>query len=158
MESAEEVQVRYGEEQDYADVEAIMQQVQKLHTQWRPDIYKDVVPVLAFDTYMDFLKENRVIVAWADGKVVGLLIYITRNISGGPMRERKVLFVDSMAVDEAYRGKGIGHRLFAFARQICTEQGYDGFELQVNAKNQAARAMYEKYGFTEKSINMELLQ
>ena len=158
MESAEEVQVRYGEEQDYADVEAIMQQVQKLHTQWRPDIYKDVVPVLAFDTYMDFLKENQVIVAWADGKVVGLLIYITRNISGGPMRERKVLFVDSMAVDEAYRGKGIGHRLFAFAQQICTEQGYDGFELQVNAKNQAARAMYEKYGFTEKSINMELLQ
>ena len=74
------------------------------------------------------------------------------------MRERKVLFVDSMAVDEAYRGKGIGHRLFAFAQQICTEQGYDGFELQVNAKNQAARAMYEKYGFTEKSINMELLQ
>ena len=71
MESAEEVQVRYGEEQDYADVEAIMQQVQKLHTQWRPDIYKDVVPVLAFDTYMDFLKENRVIVAWAAGKVVG---------------------------------------------------------------------------------------
>lgn len=158
MESAEEVQVRYGEEQDYADVEAIMQQVQKLHTQWRPDIYKDVVPVLAFDTYMDFLKENRVIVAWAAGKVVGLLIYMTRNISGGPMRERKVLFVDSMAVDEAYRGKGIGHRLFAFAQQICTEQGYDGFELQVNAKNQAARAMYEKYGFTEKSINMELLQ
>lgn len=158
MESVEEVLVRYGEEQDYADVEEIMQQVQKLHTRWRPDIYKDVVPILSFDTYMSFLKENQVIVAWVDGKVVGLLIYVTRNISGGPMRERKVLFVDSMAVDEAYRGKGIGHKLFAFARLIYTDQGYDGFELQVNAKNQAARAMYEKYGFTAKSINMELLQ
>lgn len=34
---------------------------------------------------------------------------------------------------------------------------YDGLELQVNAKNSAAKVMYESYGFTEKSINMELL-
>lgn len=89
MESVEEVLVRYGEEQDYADVEEIMQQVQKLHTRWRPDIYKDVVPILTFDTYMSFLKENQVIVAWVDGKVVGLLIYVTRNISGGPCGREK---------------------------------------------------------------------
>ena len=30
-------------------------------------------------------------------------------------------------------------------------------ELQLNAKNSAAYEMYKKYGFTEKSINMELL-
>ena len=30
-------------------------------------------------------------------------------------------------------------------------------ELQVNAKNVAAYEMYKKCGFTEKSINMELL-
>lgn len=32
-----------------------------------------------------------------------------------------------------------------------------GIELQVNAKNKAAYEMYCNYGFTEKSINMELL-
>lgn len=58
MESVEEVLVRYGEEQDYADVEEIMQQVQKLHTRWRPDIYKDVVPILTFDTYMSFFERK----------------------------------------------------------------------------------------------------
>ena len=50
---------------------------------------------------------------------------------------RDVIFVDSMAIDEHYRGMGI--------------------ELQVNAKNSAAYNMYTGYGFTEKSINMELL-
>lgn len=69
----------------------------------------------------------------------------------------RVMFIDSMGVDEHYRGQGIGRELFAFARNICEEQDYDGLELQVNAKNIAAKRMYEKYGFTEKSINMELL-
>lgn len=32
----------------------------------------------------------------------------------------------------------------------------DAIELQVNAENKAAKAMYEKYGFSDKSINMEL--
>ena len=39
--------------------------------------------------------------------------------------------------------------------ELCRERKYDGLELQVNARNAAARAMYEKYGFTEKSVNME---
>ena len=34
---------------------------------------------------------------------------------------------------------------------------YDGLELQVNAKNLTAMELYTKYGFTPKSINMELL-
>lgn len=37
------------------------------------------------------------------------------------------------------------------------EKNMDGIELQVNARNRAAYEMYKKYGFTEKSINMELL-
>ena len=63
------------------------------------------------------------------------------------MVDRKVMFVDSMGADEHYRGQGIGRELFAFARNICEEQDYDGLELQVNAKNIAAKRMYEKYGF-----------
>lgn len=41
--------------------------------------------------------------------------------------------------------------------EIREENNYDGIELQVNARNTAARRMYEGCGFTEKSINMELL-
>ena len=41
-------------------------------------------------------------------------------------------------------------------KQLKQEKGYDTIELQVNAKNRLAYEMYRKYGFTEKSINMEL--
>ena len=70
---------------------------------------------------------------------------------------RNIIFVDSMAVDEKYRGKGIGHAFFDFLKNLKNERGYDGIELQVNAKNKAAYKIYSDYGFTNKSINMELL-
>ena len=45
----------------------------------------------------------------------------------------------------------------AFAKTLARQERCDGLELQVNARNQAAYAMYRHCGFTEKSINMELL-
>ena len=70
---------------------------------------------------------------------------------------RKVIFIDTMAVDEKYRGMGVGHKMFDFIKQMKQEKNMDGIELQVNAKNNSAYEMYKKCGFTEKSINMELL-
>lgn len=70
---------------------------------------------------------------------------------------RDLIFIDTMAIDENYRGMGIGHKMFDFIKAIKKEKNLDGLELQVNARNRAAYEMYKKYGFTEKSINMELL-
>ena len=47
--------------------------------------------------------------------------------------------------------------MFDFLKQLKVEKNLDGIELQVNAKNSTAYEMYKNYGFTEKSINMELL-
>ena len=46
---------------------------------------------------------------------------------------------------------------FEMLKNLKKEKHFDGIELQVNAKNVAAYEMYKKCGFTEKSINMELL-
>lgn len=80
-----------------------------------------------------------------------------RHVESPSHVTRNVIFIDSMAVDENYRGMGIGHLLFEKVKQIKEQKHFDGIELQVNAKNKAAYEMYSKYGFTEKFINMELL-
>lgn len=46
---------------------------------------------------------------------------------------------------------------FEQVKEIKAKKNLDGIELQVNAKNKAAYEMYCNYGFTEKSIHMELL-
>ena len=151
------MKVRLARENEYDQIEAIMKQIHELHTQWRPDIYKAVETVLPKEQFLEHLRRSEILAAEENGEVVGMAIYVTRRITGGPQVERKVLFIDSMGVKEGHRGQGIGHLLFDELRRIYQEDGYDGLELQVNAKNLAARRMYASYGFTEKSINLELL-
>ena len=149
--------IRPAKSADYEEVERIMKQVQKLHTVWRPDIYKPCDPVLPYEAYSKMVNSEEVLVAETDGKVVGLLTYEHRHTESVGRVKRDVLYIHAMVVDEAYRGQGIGHQFFDYMRRLAAEKNYDSIELQVNAKNRAAYEMYRNYGFREKSINMELL-
>ena len=51
-----DIKIRFAEEKDYNQVEKIMKQVQAMHTEWRPDIYKNVEILLPFDMYMDYVR------------------------------------------------------------------------------------------------------
>lgn len=133
-----------------------MDQVQQLHVEWRPDVYKPACPLITMDMFEAILKDGNWYVAEADGVVVGILELMKRHVESPAQVTKDVLFISTMAIDEKYRGKGIGHLFFEKVKQLKQEKGYDTIELQVNAKNRLAYEMYRKYGFTEKSINMEL--
>lgn len=149
--------VRNAERKDYEAVVNIMGQVQEMHVKWRPDIYKTNKEMIPADKFAGLLKEVTFFVAEADGMVVGVMGIAFRHIENPSHVTRNVIFIDSMAVDEKYRGRGIGHLFFEKAKQIKEERHCDAVELQVNAKNKAAYEMYVKCGFREKSINMELI-
>ena len=151
-----EVIVRLPRLQDYERVSQIMDQVQQLHVEWRPDVYKPASPLITMDMFEAILKDGNWYVAEADGVVVGILELMKRHVESPAQVTKDVLFISTMAIDEKYRGKGIGHLFFEKVKQLKQEKGYDTIELQVNAKNRLAYEMYRKYGLTEKSINMEL--
>ena len=112
--------------------------------------------MITMDMFEAILKDENWYVAEADGVVVGVLELMKRHVESPAQVMKDVLFISTMAVDEKYRGKGIGHLFFEKVKRLKQEKGYDTIELQVNAKNRLAYEMYRKYGFTEKSINMEL--
>ena len=151
-----EVKIRSPKQQDYDRFSNIMDQVQLLHVGWRPDVYKPATPLITKEMFEEILKGDNWYVAEADGKVVGVLELIIYHIENPSQVTRDILFISSMAVDQEYRGKGIGHQFFEKVKQIKEENGYDSIELQVNTKNKMAYEMYKDYGFTEKTINMEL--
>ena len=152
----ENINIRKAVLEDYDAVCRIMNQVQKLHVQWRPDIYKSTSDVMSKDFFQDAVSKELFYVAEINSIITGVLGLEFRHIESPLHVTREVLFIDSMAVDEAYRGKGIGHTFFSKLKEIAMKKNCDGIELQVNAKNKPAYEMYSKYGFTEKSINMEL--
>lgn len=150
-----EFTVRNARMKDYESVIRIMSQVQQMHVHWRPDLYKPNPAMIPMDQFAKIL--DTLFVAEADGAVVGVMGLVFRHIETPSHVTRDILLIDSMAVDENHRGMGIGHLFFEKVRQIKEQRRCDGIELQVNAKNQAAYQMYANYGFTVKSITMELL-
>ncbi len=133
-----------------------MEQVQDLHADWRPDVYRAGATVLTPDYFDELVRAGQVLVYEEKGSVAGVVIFRERQ-AGGPVKmERKTLYIDSIAVDEAHRGRGIGRRLLDECKAIARNRGCCGLELQVNAANARAMKLYREYGFGEKSVNMEL--
>lgn len=153
-----DIHIRTAKVEDYNAVEAIMKQVHKLHVGWRPDVYKQQETILPLDEFKQAIQEQAFFVAEGEGKVVGILGLMYRHVETPVHVTKDIIFIDSMAVDEPYRKKGVGHAFFDFLKELKKEKGYDAIELQVNARNKGAYNMYRNYGFTEKSINMELLE
>lgn len=152
-----EILIRNAGMEDYQTVEAIMKQAQQMHIDWRPDIYKYSGTVLPLEQYEQAVADETFFVAEYEGTVAGVLFIQYRHIENPVQVTRNIIFVDSMAVDENCRGRGIGRAFFDFLKALKKQKGYDGIELQVNAKNKAAYKTYSDYGFTDKSITMELL-
>ncbi len=53
----------------------------------------------------------------------------------------------NIAVDPAFRGRGLGKRLLEYALEYCRRLGAKQIELEVRTGNDAAIALYQKYGF-----------
>lgn len=151
------IQIRTASIHDFPAVDAIMRQVQQLHIDWRPDIYRQSATVLPIEVYEQAVRDQTFFVAEYEGRVAGILFIMYRHVESATQVTRDVIYVDSMAVDQPYRQKGIGHAFFDFLKELKAQKGLDGIELQVNARNEAAYKMYTNYGFLNKSINMELL-
>lgn len=148
--------VRQAKKEDYEQIERIMRQVHRMHVEWRPDVYCDTDSVFPEDYFEELRQKKEIIVYEQQQEVIGIACYKERVIPGGVKVAKRTLFVDTMAVLEGHRGNGVGHALFDALKEIAKQKNCEGIELQVNAKNEKAMKMYRNYGFTEKSVNMEL--
>ena len=153
-----DIQIRTATINDYESVIKIISQVQDMHVEWRPDIYRHNDNLIPKEIFEKIVEGNTFFIAEDDDKkIVGFLEIAFRHIESPANITRDIIFIDMMAVAEKFRGLGVGHKMFEFLKKMKIEKNMDGIELQVNAKNIAAYELYRKYGFTEKSINMELL-
>ncbi|WP_026504909.1 GNAT family N-acetyltransferase [Butyrivibrio sp. NC3005] len=142
---------------DYEEVEVLMEEVQNLHIELRPDVFRKTDVVLPKEEFVKNIEDEMIFVAEKDYEVVGALIFMIRSVASPHQINKKVLFIDTLVVGKKYQRQGIGTQLLDFAKERKSKLGLDSLELQVNARNVNALNMYKKSGFTQKSINMELL-
>jgi len=83
------------------------------------------------------------IVAEVDGVVVGY---------GGIWFIIDEGHVTNIAVDENYRGMGIGSKILEGLIQLCIDRNITAMTLEVRKSNIVAQSLYKKYGFKECGI------
>src|SRR5665213_2349521 len=79
----------------------------------------------------------------ADGAIVGYLSAFLGHFT----RNRGNLFIAVVGLREAYRGQGIGTRLFETVEAWARERGVWRLELRVSSLNERGQALYRKRGF-----------
>ena len=69
------ITIRTPQMQDYDRFSAIMDQVQQMHVEWRPDVYKPASPLITKELFGELLKGDSWYIAETDGIVVGVLVF-----------------------------------------------------------------------------------
>lgn len=81
-------------------------------------------------------------VAEADGMIAGMAVYYYRYSTW----KGKRLFLEDLIVNENYRGKGLGKKLFEICIKHSIENNCNGMAWQVLDWNTPAIDFYKKYG------------
>lgn len=118
--------------------------------------YEDPLPESYIEAFreIDADSNNELIVGELDGEVVGTLqlTYIPSiSFQGG-----KRCTVESVRVDEKYRGQGIGREMMLWAVRRAKEKGCISMQLTTNNDRADAHRFYESLGFSKSHVGMKL--
>lgn len=141
--------VRYAKREELESVNIIRKQVNEVHVNGRPDIFRaDGWQLIEPFVYTRFDEENSgVIVAAIEEKIVGFAVvqYISRPES--PFnKERKFLHIEEFGVEESHRRKGVATAIIDFIKEDAKKRGFKKIELDMWEFNDGALAFYESVG------------
>lgn len=151
--------VRSAEEQELERVNVLRKQVNDLHVEGKPNIFKanfyDGLSDYIYEIWNDDKKE--IIVAINEGEIVGyaVLAHINRAETLF-MYERDYLDIDEIGVDKDYRRHGVASEMISYILDYTKDKGFKRVELNMWEFNQRALAFYEKVGFKTYRRCMEI--
>ena len=160
MKTGSKTTVRFAAPGDIPALLRLLVQVDMVHHNGRPDIFKGPATKYGAEDLREMLTdENRpVFVCEADGAVLGYAMCVLRVTKDDPvLRDMKTLYIDDLCVDEAARGRHVGRRLFERAVAFAREAGCYHVTLNVWACNPAAQGFYEHLGMKPLKTGMEYL-
>ena len=153
------MEIRKAEKKDIPGILNLLVQVDMVHHNGRPDIFKPGFSKELQDHIRTIWNDprQRIVVDERDGVLCGFAVlnHITRP-ENPFMRVRDYLDIDEFCVDKAYRRTGVGTELIDFVRTYAKESGFDRIELNMWEFNRDALLFYESVGFQTYRRYMEL--
>ncbi len=140
---------------DREAVNALARQVHAMHLSWRPDLFEAAEELYSEERFQSAVKERQLYVAKVGGIPVGYALLVIRDYDRPGLVRRRVMLVDELCVEEAFRHQGIGMEIMADVHALAKAFGCTDLQLGVYPQNEGAVAFYQKCGFSIRSIDMQ---
>ncbi len=117
---------------------------------------EDPLPQAYYDAFdaIDRDEHNELVVVEREGKIIGTLQFTflpSLSFQGQPRAQ-----IESVRVDQAYRGQGIGELLFRWAIERSQEARCHLVQVTTNNARTDAHRFYERLGFKGSHVGMKL--
>lgn len=151
--------IRKAEQKDIPQIETLLFQVAKVHSDGRPDLFKAGQKKYTTEELKELLKDkNRpIFVAEEKDKILGYAFCIYQENHSNLMTNIKTLYIDDLCVLENYRGQNVGTQIYHYVLDVARETGCYNVTLNVWECNPGAKKFYEKCGLQVQKTGMELI-
>lgn len=153
-----EVVIRQATVDDYQALCALFNEVDALHRDQLPHIFRKPTGPIRERAYYDVLIADEnvgLFLAEVSGRAVG---FVHGAIREAPalliLVPRRYAIIDNIGVKADYRGRGIGRKLVYHVHAWATAAGAGAIELNVHAFNTGAIAFYCRLGYEVASQRM----
>lgn len=151
--------IRFAQTRDIPGMIGLLKQVGEVHHQLRPDLFRAGAQKYDEAALERLLADSSrpIFIADREGSVAGYCFCILQVTENDPvLRDRKVLYIDDLCVEETLRGQGIATKLYDHAVAYARSLGCDAVTLNVWYGN-GAQKFYEKSGMQFQKIGMEYI-
>lgn len=153
--------IRRAEQKDIPGIMELLLQVDMVHHEGRPDLFKgpatkyneeELKQILADETTPVFVCVD------GDGSVLAHAFCVHKQVTGSAvLTDIRTLYIDDICVHEKARGKHVGSAVYDEVLRYAKEQGFYNITLNVWSCNPGAMAFYEAMGLVPQKICMEKL-
>ena len=154
------MEIRFAEVRDIPGMIELLKQVGQVHHEIRPDLFRGGAQKYDEGALEEILRDplRPILVADMDGQVAGYAFCILQETEKNTvLRDRKVLYIDDLCVEEKLRGRGIATALYEQVLSFAREIGCQAVTVNVWCGNDGAMKFYEKCGMKPQKIGMETI-
>ncbi len=151
------MKIRIAEKPDIPQIESLLYQVQKIHSDKRPDLFTVGSKKYTSEELEELMSDGTrpIYVAEENSRILGYAFCIYQKSQSHSLNKIKTLYIDDLCVSETARGQKIGTKLYQFVLDIAKKAGCYNITLNVWACNEAAMKFYEKCGLQVQKMGME---
>ena len=151
--------IRRANKDDIGGLIELLHQVNMVHHQIRPDLFKPYTTKYDEQELEALLADDsKPVFVYDDGEVLGHAFCLIKEVKDDKLlQDVKTLYIDDICVHEKARGRHIGKSLYEFVRDYARSISCYNITLNVWEGNSPASSFYKEMGMEVQKTTMEII-